>query len=268
MSRLLRIEFLKLKSYWPFWILAGLYVFITVGGGLVSQLVIDGLSTGGSNAQGMMLSQMPIFDFKDLWQNLTWTGRVFLPVLAFLVVISTYNEINFNTLKQNIIDGMSRKEWLISKVLLLIILAVIASVLQLITGFIIGFKNAPSVEWDYAVQNIVFVPAFMLQVITFLSLALLLTVLLKRSILSFGVLLIFYFPGEVIIRWILPDTMEPLFNFFPIKGLLNLIHFPFDKYIGAEGVQDFVSFKEVVIAIAQTISYWLLSFWIIRRRDL
>ena len=267
MNRLIKIEFLKLKAYWPFWILGGLYLVIIVGGGLLSKSIIDSMSSAGSNAQGMMLSSMPIFDFKDLWQNLTWSARFFFPLLAFLVVISTYNEINFNTFKQNVIDGLSRKEWLISKILLVIILSGIAGVLYLFVGLSLGFKNAPSAEWAYVFQNISFIPAVMLQTMAFLSLALLLTILLKRSLLSFGVLLVLYFPGEAIIRWMLPEVFDGIAQLLPIKGLLNVVHNPFTKYVGEE-VQDFVSLKEVAIVLAQTFSYWFLSLWAIQRRDL
>lgn len=267
MIRLLHIEFLKLRPYKPFWILSGLYAIIIVGMGLGSHGVVDWMSEQGANFQGILPSAMPIFDFDDLWQNLTFMGRFFFPVLAFLIVISINNEFSFNTMKQNVIDGMSKAEWLMSKVLLLLLVSVIAGLLHLFVGLYLGYQYSSVTEWDLVVKNISFVAAFTLQLMAFLSLGLLLTILIRKAILSFGILLILYFPLELIIRWLLPDVLDATHQFFPIKAILNIIDNPFPKYIFMD-VNTHVNTSSVAILVAHVLGYWGLSFWILKKRDM
>lgn len=267
MIRLLQIEFLKLKPYRPFWILSILYAVIIVGMGIGSHGVVDWLSDLGADFQGILPSAMPLFDFDDIWQNLTFMGRFFFPILAFLIVISINNEFTFNTMKQNIIDGMSKMEWLASKILLLLIISVVAGLLHMLVGFYLGYQYSSVTEWDIVMKNIGFIPAFILQLMAFLSLGLLFTILIRKAILSFGILVILYFPLELIIRWALPDAFDSLHQFFPIKAILNLVENPFPKYIFME-VNTHVSGSAVAILIAHIIGYWGLSFWILKKRDL
>lgn len=267
MIRLLQIEFLKLKPYRPFWILSGLYGVILVGIGLGSHGFIDWLSDIGADFQGILPSAMPLFDFDDLWQNFTFIGRFLFPILAFLIVISVNNEFTFNTMKQNIIDGMGKLEWLMSKVLLLLIISLVAGLLHMLVGFYLGYQYSSVTEWDLVVKNIAFVPAFILQLMAFLSLGLLLTILIRKAILSFGILLILYFPLELIIRWALPDAFDPIHQFFPIRAILNVIENPFPKYLFME-VNTGISGTALAIIIVHILSYWGLSYWILKKRDL
>lgn len=268
MIKLIRTEFLKLKPYWPFWILAGLYFLVVLGLSLSSKSLLDWWSEQGVKFGGILPSQMPIFDFVDIWQNLTWIGRYFFPLLAFLVIISINNEMTFNTLKQNIIDGMSRPKWVISKILLLVTIGISAGILHFLMGLLIGFQHSSVTDWDFIVMNLEFIPAYMLQLICYLSLAMLLTVWIRKSILSFGVLILLSFPIELLIREkLIPDSMEAILPFFPINGMAQVIHFPLPKYIFME-VQNYISFKEVAIAFGQTLLYWFLTFRIIKKRDL
>lgn len=267
MFRLLQIEFLKLKPYLPFWILAGLFALITIGGGLAVQSFINQAGDNAAQVSGAVLGQMELFDFNDLWQNLTWSGRFFFPLLAFLVVLSTHNELNYLTLRQHIIDGISHKEWLVSKVLVILVIAVFAGVVQILAGYIMGYSASPIDSFGDTLNGIVYVPVYMVQVVAFLSLALLITLLIKRSILSFILLLALYFPVEPMIRSIFPDSMNMITDLFPIKAITNVIHSPFAEYLN-ETAPGGISIREVSILIVQTISYWILSYFILVKRDL
>ena len=120
MKRLLQIEWLKLKHYRPFWVLTGLYTII------ISVIVIgvhfffDYLKRQGADINGFDPTMFPFYDFPDIWQNITYAATWFKLFLAFIVVISIANEVTHRTLRQNIIDGMSKKDWLVSKLLLIV----------------------------------------------------------------------------------------------------------------------------------------------------
>jgi ABC-type transport system involved in multi-copper enzyme maturation permease subunit len=267
MIRLLKIEFLKLKAYKPFWILTLLYGAIIIGLGLWVPSFLDWWTEQGANFQGILPNNMPIFEFDDVWQNITFLGRFFLPLLAFLIITIVNNEFTFNTQKQNIIDGMSRLEWFASKLIFLLIIAAFATVLHFIVGYYLG-SNYSSVQGsEYVLKNIAFIPAYTLQALSFLSLGMLIVILIRKSILSFGILLLLYWPGEQLIRYFLPDSLDGIHFLFPIKSMMNVIPNPFPKYIFMEA--DFnVDFQAAVIQIGYILLFWALSYFIIKKRDI
>ncbi|MFY0672379.1 MAG: ABC transporter permease [Bacteroidia bacterium] len=267
MIRLIKIEFLKLKAYKPFWILTILYAAIIIGLGLWAPSFLDWWSDKGASFSGILPNTMPIFEYDDVWQNLTFLGRFFMPLLAFLIITIVNNEFTFNTQKQNIIDGMSRLEWFGSKLIFLLIIVVFATFLHFIVGLYLGANYSSVQGAEYVFKNIAFIPAYALQALSFLSLAMLIVILIKKSILSFGVLLLLYWPGEQLIRFFLPDATESIHFLFPIKSMMNLIPNPFPKYIFMEA--DFnVDFQAVLIQVAYIIVFWTLSYFILKKRDI
>ena len=115
MTRLLQIEWLKLRHYRPFWILIGLYGLLTTIIGISAPLFMRWLKNQGADFKGFDPTMIPLFDFPDVWQNLTFIMSIFNVLLAMIVIMSIYNEIEFRINRQNIIDGMSKWEWLKSK---------------------------------------------------------------------------------------------------------------------------------------------------------
>src|SRR5690606_20889818 len=68
----------------------------------------------------------PIFDFVDIWQNMAWITFLFKYILAFMVIISICQEFSLRTVRQNMIDGLSRKEYIVSKVGLVAVLSLLS----------------------------------------------------------------------------------------------------------------------------------------------
>jgi len=126
MKRLLQIEWLKLKHYRPFWVLTGLYTAMLSLICFGVHFFFDFLKKEGANFNGFDPTMFPFYDFPDIWQNITYVATWFKLFLAFIIVISIANEVTHRTMRQNIIDGMSKKDWLLSKLLLIISLAVSA----------------------------------------------------------------------------------------------------------------------------------------------
>ena len=66
--------------------------------------------------QEINIDRIPLYHFPDIWQNLAWTSGLLKMGVAIMVVVSITNEYTYRTIRQNIIDGMSREEFLLSKV--------------------------------------------------------------------------------------------------------------------------------------------------------
>ena len=138
MSRLLTIEWLKLKHYKAFWILILMYaigVSIICSSGM---FLLEFLKSKGADFDGIDPTIIPLYDFPDVWQNITYIASFLKVILAFLIVISISNEITYRTLRQNVIDGLSKKEFLGSKLLLILAISIMSILLLFIIGISTG----------------------------------------------------------------------------------------------------------------------------------
>ncbi len=276
MKRLLQIEWLKLKHYRPFWILVGLYSVLIIL--VVSSIhpLFAFLSSKGANFQGIDLTIIPFYDFPDIWQNISFLSKFFKVFLAFIVIISVSTEISNKTLRQGIIDGMSKKDWLSAKLVLIGSLSLGGGLLLFCGGLITGFIHSHPDGYGLILYNVQFLLAYVLEVFTYLSFALLITLIVRRTGLVMVGLLMYTFAFEPFI-WVFLAHPPDNFNFpawtaiigdhLPVMSLNSLIRVPYQKYALRE-YQDYVAIKDVVVVIAWLVFYIGTSYWILKRRDL
>lgn len=273
MNRLLKIEWLKLKHYRPFRILIGFYAILLILVGSSISFFLAWLKSKGADFRGFDPTMIPFYDFPDIWQNLTYIATYFKLLLAFIVIISIANEVDFRTLRQNIIDGMSKKEWLASKLLFLLSLAVGSVFLLFLIGLVNGMIHSHADGWRSMFHSLSFLLTYGFEVFTFLTFALLLTLIIRRAGLVIVGLTMYTLAFEPFVALALMNIPEIahwgpyIAPYFPIRAINNLIHIPFPRYILQE-IQDYVSFKEVFVVL-----FWLffnvgMSYWILKKRDL
>src|SRR5262245_11306234 len=150
MLHLLRIDLKKLTSYRTFWVVCGLY-FITVGFSTASGMELLRWLVGMIDKLGteINIDRIPLYHFPDVWLNLVWWSGFFKIVLGVMVVISVTNEFAYRTLRQNIIDGLSRWEFLASKILTNVVLSLLSVAVVFVIATITGFIYTPDINWQY-----------------------------------------------------------------------------------------------------------------------
>lgn len=272
MIRLLRIEWLKIKNHRPFWILISLYaacLILVCGGG---KAFTKFLETKGANFNGISPHILPLYDYPDVWQNITFVGGFFKIFLGFIVVISISNESTFRTIRQNIIDGLSKREFFLGKAMLCASLAAFSTILLALLGLVMASIYSSVQGPSYMFDSMNFLLAHFLGIFTFLLFALMVVLLIPKA----GLVIVGLFMYTVIFEplgtlfmaeaphdW---EWMRPIAPYFPITSVNNLVHFPFPRYAFME-IQDYVSIKETLIA-----STWLLinaglGYIILKRKD-
>src|SRR5688500_17625920 len=145
MLHLLKIDLKKLTSYRTFWVVCGLY-FITLAFATASGMEFLKLlaRTVEGFGQEINISRIPLYHFPYVLLNLIWFSGWFKVVLAIMVVISVTNEYSYRTLRQNIIDGLSRKQFLYSKILTNVLLSLMSVVMIFVIGLVTGLIYSPS----------------------------------------------------------------------------------------------------------------------------
>jgi len=254
MLHLLRIDLKKLTSYRTFWVVCGLY-FLTLAFTTASGMeFLKWLASKGTQfGTTLNINRIPLYHFPDVWQNLVFISGFFKIVLAIMVVISITNEFTYRTIRQNIIDGLSRWQFLQSKILTNLLLSLMSVVMVFIIGLVTGLIYSPEINLGYIFTDLEFFPAYFLEVFAFLSYALMLGLLVQRSGLTIIILMLSHMI-EAIIKVNIPDRAEFLKVFFPMESISNLVPMPFARYAFQE-IQDYVSLGSVAIALV-----WIFLF--------
>jgi len=274
MLHLLKIDLKKMTSYRTFWIICGLYfftlAFVTASGMEFLKWLASFIEGFG---QQININRIPLYHFPDVWQNLVYISGFFKIVLAIMVVISITNEYQYRTLRQNIIDGMSRWQFLLSKILTNILLSLMSVTMVFIIGLVTGFIYSPEIIFNDIFTDLEFFPAYFLEVFAYLSYALMLGILIQRSGLTIVILFLSRMIESTITAYINYHNaapfgeQSPITQFFPMQSISNLVSMPFARYALRE-IQDYVAIGAVLIVIAWIFLFNYFSYLKLKKSDI
>jgi ABC-type transport system involved in multi-copper enzyme maturation permease subunit len=232
------------------------------------------LKNQGADFNGIDPTILPIYDFPDIWQNTTYLGSFLKVFLAFIVIISVNNDVSYNTMRQNIIDGISKWEFLSSKLLLILFLGLVSSLFLFMAGLVNGSIYSHVMGAEYIFDELEFFAAYFYDIVVYCSLAFLLVLLIKKSGFVIIALALYTLMFEPILTTILVNatftqgTIWPhIAEFFPIRALNEMIPIPYPKYIFRE-IVDNVPWRPVAISTGWFVLYLSAIMFILKRRDL
>lgn len=267
MLHLLRIDLKKLTSYRTFWIVCGLY-FITLAFSTASGMeflkwlarTFEGF--GGS----LNINRIPLYHFPDVWLNLIYFSGLFKVVLGIMTVISITNEYQYRTLRQNIIDGLSRWQFLSTKILTNVLLSFLSVAMIMVISFVTGLIYTPAINWNFVFADMEFLIAYFLEIFGFLSFALMLGVLIQRPGLTI-ILLLLSRMLEYILRENIDEALPWIVAYLPLESLSNLVPLPFQRYAFQE-IRDYLTFSSVAIALGWTVLFNYFSYLRLKHADI
>jgi ABC-type transport system involved in multi-copper enzyme maturation permease subunit len=229
-------------------------------------------------------AELGIFNFPYIWHFNTYIAALLKFFLAIVIVSMMANEYSYGTLKQNLIDGMSKKEFIQSKFLTVVLFALISTVFVFIMSIILGLIFSSYNEPDVIFMDLGYILAYFVKLIGFFSFCLFLGILVKRSAFALGFLLVWSILENIIkgilVFKIFPDTTigTSMIQFLPLEAMSNLIVEPFTrlsivksvgKQIGVENVKDYdVHFSAILIVLVWTGIFIFLSYKLLKKRDL
>lgn len=267
MLHLLKIDLKKLTNYRTFWVVCGLYfftlAFVTASGMEFLKWLASFVEGFG---QKINIDRIPLYHFPDVWQNLVYISGFFKIVLAIMVVISITNEYQYRTIRQNIIDGMSRWEFLKSKILTNVLFSLMSVTMVFLIALVTGMIYSPQLILTDIFSDLDFFPAYFLEIFAFLSYALMLGILVQRSGLTIILLLLSHMI-EAIVKVNIPDATDWLKDFFPMQSISNLVSLPFARYAFQE-IQDYVAISAVLIALVWTILFNYFAYLRLKKSDI
>lgn len=264
MIGLIKLEVKKLIYYRTFWVLVILYIvlFSIVLSGLEN--IMGNVTIDGEKPAGFDPSSFNINTFPTIWHNLAYVAGFFRFILAVIIVISVTNEYTYRTARQNIIDGLSRLDFLLSKLSGVLILSLGSTLLLFVICLMLGIRNTEIVSFSLTFENSGYILAYFVEIFAYLIIALFLSLIIKKSGLSIGLLLLYSFIIEPLVGVMLPEGIG---GYLPIAALDDLIQAPFMKFF-TDTYQENISVAAVGLAIFYAAIFLGLSYGVLKRRDL
>ncbi|WP_264534660.1 ABC transporter permease [Flavobacterium sp. N1736] len=230
------------------------------------------------------VAEMGIFNFPFIWHFNTYIAAWLKLFLAIVIVSMMANEYSYGTLKQNLIDGLSKKEFILSKFLTVVVFALCSTVFVFVMSLILGFSFSSYTELDVVFMDLDYLLAFFVKLMGFFSFCLFLGIFVKRSAFALGFLLVWSIL-EGIIKGLLIFQVFPNSNkadyitqFLPLEAMSNLIIEPFTRLsviktignqIGIENTKDYhVHYFSIFIVLIWTFLFVYFSYRILKNRDL
>jgi|SRR6218665_2425408 len=230
------------------------------------------------------IAEQGIFNFPYIWHFNTYIAAMLKFFLAIVIVSMMANEYSYGTLKQNLIDGMSKQEFISSKFLMVIAFAFISTVFVFLMSLVLGFFFSSYTEIGIVFSDLEYLLAYFIKLTGFFSFCLFLGILVKRSAFALGFLLVWSILEGILIGilsfQIFPNgnTAAMIAQFLPLEAMSNLIVEPFTRLsiiksigtqIGVENTKDYgVHWYGILIVIAWIIIFMLMSYKLLKKRDL
>lgn len=225
------------------------------------------------------LGELGIFNFPIVWHITTYFSALFKFFFAIVVVSMIGNEYSNKTLKQNLIDGLSKREFILSKFYTIVFFSIISTVIIFILSLVLGLVYSSYNEISIIVREIEFLPAYFLKLLGFFSFCLFLGVLAKRSAFALAFLFV-----DFILEWIgfglivwksNIEMATKIQNFFPLTAMSNLIKQPFQRVAMSKfpekndlGYDYAVHLDSSIIVVLWTAIFILSAYYLIKKRDL
>jgi len=283
MKRLLSIEFQKIWKNKASRILVLAYFILLSSIALISSIKF---TIFGNEIR---IADQGIFNFPYIWHFNTFIAALFKIFLAVVIVSMMANEYTYGTLKQNLIDGLNKKEFITSKFLVVAVFALASTFFVFVLSLILGYSFSSYNEIGIVFSDLEYLLAFFIKLFAFFSFCLFLGIVVKRSAFALGFLTL-WFVAEQIIYWMVKFVIlggndksknfaDAMIKYFPMESMWNLSREPFSRFNAVKSlekamgsskiVKDYsIYFSEISIVLVWTGIFIIASHYILKKRDL
>ena len=276
MLRLLSIEFFKLKHNKASKVLTIFYFGLLSSIALLSALKVE---FGPFNFK---LAEQGIFDFPYIWHFNTYFAAILKFFLLLVIVSMVANEYSNKTLKQNLIDGLSKKEYILSKFYMTVVMSFISTLFVFIVSLLLGLIYSEDKSVGLIFTDLQYFLGFFIKLISFFSFGLFMGIWIKRSAFAIGALFILYIIEGIIGLFLSfslnKETTEFIKSIFPFNSSESLIPNPIPRLdfikqasnqFGVIQEQNYsVPIFNVIISLLWSALFIYGAYALIKKRDL
>jgi ABC-type transport system involved in multi-copper enzyme maturation permease subunit len=182
----------------------------------------------------------------------------------------TCSEYTYRTHRQNVIDGLSRNQYITTKILFIIALALFASIITFITAFVIGISSDSAISF----KNFRHIYYFFVQAMAYLSFAFLFALLLKKSAFTIGLFFVYLFIIENLVENYVNKIntgIDKIGGFLPIASsdhllLPNEVKIMLKMIVNIE--EPHPEYVYLIVSIVYIILCYLACYYKYKKQDL
>lgn len=229
------------------------------------------------------IADQGIFNFPFIWHFNTYVASILKLFLAVIIVSMMANEYTYGTLKQNLIDGLSKKEFILSKFLTVMLFSFGSVVFIFLLSLILGLNFSSYTDVSIIFKEVDYLLVYFVKLLGFFSFCFFLGVLVKRSAFALGFLVLWFFVEQIVYGIMkfsmnLEHLADQIARFFPLEAMSMLILNPtrrmslvklMEQQAGMTNANIYsVDYLQVVIVLVWTALFIFLSYKLLKRRDL
>lgn len=278
MLRLLTIEYHKLRYSKSARILVTTYFILITFIALIASIEFK---FGGVEFR---VADQGIFNFPYIWHFNSYIAATLKLFLAIVIVSMMSNEYTNRTLKQNLIDGLSKKEFIGSKFLTVVAFALLSTIFLFVVSMILGLSFSDYTEFSIIFSDLEYLLAYFVKLIGFFAFCMFLGMLVKRSAFALGFLFIWWILENIahaVMKYKLfrdSDLADNIAQFFPLESMSILVKEPFSRLnviqsaatqLGSEISKDYaIHWYQLLIVGIWIVIFVYLSYLLLKKRDL
>ena len=209
-----------------------------------------------------------IYQFPDSYAYVAYVASWFNLLVGVIIMVFTSNELKYKTQRQNVIDGLSKRDVIFAKFIVVFLFALVVSLYVALVGLIFGliYSDSPAQLFSGLEQ----IGAYFLSTLGYFAFAFFFANVVRMQALAI-VLYLFSTIIESILGLIVAQNYS---QFFPLQTFSNLVENPFMKLIeapeGQEIPDQFIMGQGVsaLFAVFYILCFIFISYWVIKRRDI
>ncbi|HJY13897.1 MAG TPA: ABC transporter permease subunit [Flavobacterium sp.] len=280
MMKLLKLEYYKNLNYRPFKVFTILYFAILIA------LLFIGLADLKLFGNPINLKEQGMYDFPGIWNFTTWTVALLKIFLGLIIVFSISQEFSNRMFKQNTIDGLSREEFIGSKLITITIFTIVSTLIVFGITLFLGKSYSTVTDSEMVFKEIFFIGNYFVKLFSFFCFLMFLSILLRKSVFVFLAFFVIWV-GEAVIGGIEAyskltgmqgaqrnEVLQNDFFFsrlFPLESMSSLIPNPMLRLNMAKAMglkYEFTYPTESLIACLVWCAIFIVgSYWILKKRD-
>jgi ABC-type transport system involved in multi-copper enzyme maturation permease subunit len=269
MLHLLKIEWLKVKNYRTFWLLL---VITIISVPAFNYVIYDVMDNSFPKIQGKSIIGTP-FGFPDVWQTVTYNSTLLLLIPAVLIITLITNEFTYKTHRQNVIDGLSRSQFINVKLVEVFFLCVLLTIIVFISCLVFGHYGSDSSRVQMTSKDLRYVGFYFIEALSYSLIAFVLGMFIKRAGLAMGVFFIYMILEQFAVGLIrnkfkftqavsyLPEEVSDML--IPQPYLSKVISSPEKMRAWESQLPTYLA-----LSIVYIILYCLVSNWRFRKNDI
>lgn len=291
MKKYLQIEYMKIKGNSSFKVFTLLFLILMP----IIIIVLPSYFKDGLFGLGMEDS----YPFMPRTASSTWYYTTYIAswfsfyLLSFIIIFHITNEYAAKTVRQNIIDGYSKLDYLKSKIGMVVFMATTATIYVFIVGLIAAlyFKSnqpdpstqmpdlasmmagdmsatASAPEFGEMFDGILFILGFYIQILAYFIVAVLVSMLVRK-----GALAVLLFFGVFFVNMILTGILsvqggENIIEYLPFNSFSSLLpNFEMQFLLFGLGEMETLSLQTAIISTVYIVLFIFLTKVIFYKRD-